>query len=84
MASRYLVEHRHITLGDREFHFVSYEGEPAKPARNQPGTADKWFLVNAGYRREVMMQDPEHTPEDIDRLLTEWIEAHLLTEVSRV
>jgi hypothetical protein len=74
MASRYRVEQRHITHRGRVFHFVSYEGHPANPKRNQPASGHAWFLVNAGYRREVMPQEPGEAPEEVDRRLSAWIE----------
>ena len=77
MASRYRVEQRHITYRDREFHFVSYEGQRANRARNQSATGHTWFLVNAGYRWEVMPHEPGQATGEVDRLLTEWIETRV-------
>jgi hypothetical protein len=80
MASRYRVEQRHITHRGRQFHFVSYEGRPANPKRDELATGPGWFLVTAGHRWEVMPQYPEQEGDDVDRLLTEWLEAHVFAE----
>jgi len=80
MASRYRVEQRHITHRGRKFHFVSYEGQPANQKRNQPASDHAWFLVNAGYRWEVMPQEPDAPPEETDRRLSAWIEREVFGE----
>ncbi len=82
MASRYRVEHRHIKHREREFHFVSYEGQRANATRNEIGTDDAWFLVNDGYRLEAMPQELGQAPDETDRLLVEWIETQLLAPAS--
>ncbi len=35
--SKVKTEQRRLTLRGRSFHFVSYEAEPANPARDKPG-----------------------------------------------
>jgi hypothetical protein len=82
MASRYQVEHRHITHRGRDFHFVSYEGQRANPARNEPATEPRWFLVNAGYRWEVMPQREGQEVGEVDRLLTQWLEATVFDQAA--
>ena len=80
MASRYRVEQRYVSHRGREFHFVSYEGRPANNARKEPATEAAWFLVNAGHRWEVMPQQPDQEPDELDRQLTEWLEVHVFVE----
>ncbi len=80
MASRYRVEQRRITYRGRSFHFVSYEGQPANAARNEPATEAAWFLVSGGYRREVMSQQLDQDVEELDRMLAEWLETHVFEE----
>ncbi len=80
MASRYRVEQRRITYLGRSFHFVSYEGQPANAARNEPATEAAWFLVSGGYRREVMSQQLDQDVEELDRMLAEWLETHVFEE----
>ncbi len=77
MGSRYRVEQRIITHLGRSFRFVSYDGQPVNAARKKPATEPAWFLVNAGYRLEVMPQLPGEDLDDVDRRLKEWLEAHV-------
>jgi hypothetical protein len=77
MPSRYRVEQRRITHRGRPFHFISYEGRPANQRRNEPATDPAWFLVTAGYRWEVMPQHAGQEADEVERLLTEWLEAHV-------
>jgi hypothetical protein len=78
MRSRYTVEQRHITHRGRTFRFVSYEGQRANAARKEPAIASAWFLVNAGYRCEVMPQQLGQEFDEVDRLLTKWLETHVV------
>lgn len=78
MGSRYRVEQRRITHRGRNFRFVSYEGQRANPARNEPATEPAWFLVNAGYRWKVMPQLPGEESDEVDRRLMEWLEANVV------
>lgn len=75
--SGYKVEQRRLTLRGREFHFVSYEGQLANPARQQPATVPTWFLMNAGKRWAVMPHQPGQEPDELDRLLTQWLEVYV-------
>jgi hypothetical protein len=80
MASRYKVEQRRIAHRGRNFLFVSYEGQPGNTARNEPPTDAAWFLVSSGHRWEAMPQLPDQEPDELDRLLTEWLESHVFAE----
>jgi hypothetical protein len=80
VASRYKVEQRRIKHRGRSFHFVSYEGQSAHEARKEPATENAWFLVSAGRRWKVMSQQTDLEPDELDRLLTEWLEAHVFAE----
>ncbi len=76
-VSRYNVERRNITHRGRVFTFVSYEGQPANTAKQQPATDPAWFLVNSGYRWEVMPQQAGQDEDELDRLLTAWLDDHV-------
>jgi hypothetical protein len=78
MRSRYTVEQRRITHRGRSFRFVSYEGQRANAARKEPAIDAAWFLVNAGYRCEVMPQQPGQELDEVDRLLTKWLETYVV------
>lgn len=75
--SSYKVEQRRLTHRGREFHFVSYEGQVANPARHQPAMVPTWFLMSAGKRWAVMPHDPGHEALELDRLLSQWLEVHV-------
>jgi hypothetical protein len=84
MSSRYRVEQRHITHRGREFHFVSYDGLPANVKRDEPATEPAWFLVSSGYRREAMPHLLGQEVDEVDRLLTEWLEGSVFADADRV
>jgi hypothetical protein len=73
----YKVEQRHLTLRGRVFHFVSYEGHPANPRREEPAVEPTWFLMGPGRRWPVMLQHPSQAPDDVDRCLVAWLEENL-------
>lgn len=75
--SKHAVEQRRLTYRGREFHFVSYEGRPANPKRDQPATVAAWWLMSAGTRWEVMPYRAGQPEDELDRLFTEWLEAHV-------
>ena len=75
--SKIKTEQRHLTHRGREFHFVSYEGQPGNVARQQTASGPSWFLMSAGKRWEVMPHDPAVELSELDRLLTAWLESHI-------
>jgi hypothetical protein len=75
--AKYAVEQRRLAYRGREFHFVSYEGQPANPRRDEPATEAAWWLMSAGKRWEVMPYQPGQSEPELDRLFTEWLEAHV-------
>lgn len=81
--SRPLVEQRRLQYRGREFHFVSYDGMPAKPKRAQPATAPAWWLMSAGTRWEVMPFQPGQDAAELDRAFTAWLDAHVFASPRR-
>ena len=75
--SSFKLEQRRLTLRGREFHFVSYEGQPENVARRQPATAPTWFLMCAGKRWPAIPHQPEMAADDVDRHLAAWVEQHV-------
>lgn len=75
--SKYTVQQRRLRYRGREFHFVSYEGQPANPKREQPATEPAWYLMNAGKRWEVMPEEPGQEGEELDRLFMKWLDTHV-------
>jgi hypothetical protein len=74
---KYTVEQHRISHRGREFHFVSYEGQPANEKRKQPAIAPAWFLMNAGKRWEVAPHEPGQDGDVLERLFTEWLETNV-------
>lgn len=74
---KHAMEQRRLAYRGREFHFVSYEGQPANPRRNEPATEAAWWLMSAGKRWEVTPWRPDQTEPELDRLFTEWLEANV-------
>lgn len=75
--SRPAVEQVRLVHRGRQFHFVSYEGRPGNPKKNQPATGPAWFLMSAGTRWEVMPHQPYQEPEELNRQFTAWLEQHV-------
>jgi len=75
--SSFKPEQRRVTLRGREFHFVSYEGQQANPARHQVAMDPMWFLMNAGKRWPVIPHQPGLEPGELDRQLAQWLEQHV-------
>ncbi len=73
----YRVEQRQIMYRGQAYHFVSYEGQRANPARSQLASAAAWFLMSAGTRWEVMPQVLGQEPADIDQHLLAWLKVTL-------
>jgi len=78
--SLYKPQQRHVTVRDREFHFVSYEAHPADPRRDAEAEPEMWYLMRAGRRWAVMPRDPDQAPEKTDDLLRAWAEANAFGE----
>jgi hypothetical protein len=75
--SSYRVEQRRVSVRGRGFHFVSYEGTPANPAKQIAATAPMWFLMSAGKRWLVMPHQIGQDPLELDRLFTEWLDRNV-------
>ena len=74
--SGYKVEQRRVTYRGRQFHFVSYDAQDANAARKQLAMAPTWFLMMAGKRWEVAPHLVGQAPEELEGLLTQWLEEH--------
>jgi hypothetical protein len=74
---KYTVEQHRITHRGREFHFVSYEGQPANEKRKQPAVEPAWFLMNSGKRWQVMPHQPGQDDAELERKFTEWLETNV-------
>jgi hypothetical protein len=73
----YKIDQRHLNHRGRVFHFVSYEGQPANPRREEPAVEPTWFLMGPGRRWAVMPQQAAQETDDVDRCLIAWLDANL-------
>lgn len=78
--SSYKIEQRRLSHSGRTFHFVSYEGQPANPKRDEAAVEPTWFLMGPGRRWSVMPQQATQSEEDVDRCLLAWLDEHLQTQ----
>lgn len=74
---KFTVEQRRLTHRGTAFHFVSYEGQPGNPKREQPPTQPAWFLMREGRRWEVTPHEPGQEGEELDRLFVDWLDLHV-------
>jgi hypothetical protein len=72
--SLYKPQQRHITVRNRELHFVSYEAHPADPRHAAEAEPEMWYLMRAGRRWAVMPRNPDQVAEETDDLLRVWAE----------
>lgn len=75
--SSYKLEQRRLTHRGREFHFVSYEGQPANAARHQDAMEPTWYLMNAGKRWPALPHQVGQAAEELDQQLADWLETHV-------
>jgi hypothetical protein len=80
--SSYKTAQRRFRYRGREFHFVSYEGHRADPARAIAATPPTWFLMSAGKRWAVGPQEPGQTAADLDQQLSRWLNENIFVPVS--
>jgi hypothetical protein len=73
----YKVEQRRLQHKGRQFHFVSYDGEPANPAKDLPGSDPSWFMMGSGKRWPAIPHQPGQDAEEVDKLLTVWLEENV-------
>jgi hypothetical protein len=78
--SLYKPQQRHITVRNRELHFVSYEAHPADPRHDTEAQPEMWYLMRAGRRWAVMPRDPDEPAEVTDEALRVWAEEHAFGE----
>ncbi len=71
-------EQRRLSVGDREFHFVSYEERPSNTRRNETALPAMWFLMRAGKRWPVMPHVPGQDLLELDRALLRWLDEQVL------
>jgi hypothetical protein len=78
--SSYKIEQHRVTYRGRDFHFVSYEAQPANERRGEAAVPPMWYLMQAGKRWPVMPQDSGQPAEVVEQALRAWLEANAFTE----
>ena len=75
--SRYKIQQRQLPYRGKVFHFVSYDGEPANASKLLLAKEPAWFLMTAGKRWPVMKEEMGLSEEELDRKLTQWLDANV-------
>lgn len=73
-VAAYKTEQRYLQYRGMEFHFVSYEGQPANVKKAIEATPATWYLMKAGKRFAVKQQVPGQTEAEVDRMLLNWLD----------
>ena len=72
--SAFKPQQRHLTVRDREFHFVAYEGSPTKLRAGQEPYPAMWYLMVEGRRCPALLFDSEQDLPQVDEALCAWAE----------
>jgi hypothetical protein len=75
--SAYKIEQKRLQHRGREFHFVSYEGQLANPAKALAAVPPGWYLMQSGKRIPVMPQDRDQPAEAVEKVLIQWLDSHV-------
>ncbi len=75
----YKTDQRRILHRGREFHFVSYDGQPANPRLGQVATEPTWYLMSAGKRWPVALQVANQPDPILEATLHRWLEGHVFS-----
>ena len=68
-------DQRHLVVGGRTFHFVSYEGRPANAHRGEEEQPPMWYMMVAGRRFAMFPCDPAQDSAAIDKALERSVKA---------
>lgn len=74
--SHYRTDQCRLVHRGKEFHFVSYEGHLANPAKGEAAAPAMWYVMIAGRRHAVMPEVPGQDLVDRDQRLMAWLEAN--------
>jgi hypothetical protein len=73
MVTSYKVEQRRLTYHGRDFHFVSYDGNPEDERRGMPAMPAMWYLMGPGRRWPAVPQVPGQADEALEHALVGWL-----------
>jgi hypothetical protein len=75
--SSYKTDQQRLQHRGREFHFVSYEGRGADPAKNIEAVPPTWFLMAGGKRFPVMPQVAGLEVGQLHQKLIDWLDENM-------
>ncbi len=71
--SSYKIEQHRVTYRGRNFHFVSYDAQPANERRHEAAVPAMWYLMGPGKRWPVIPQVVGQSVEDVTFALLGWL-----------
>ena len=77
LMSVHKVEQRRLFLRGREFHFVSYEAQPANERRGIPAVPAMWCLMSGAARHPVIPHRKGQSAAELDSELVRWLETEI-------
>jgi hypothetical protein len=74
-VSSHKPEQRHLFVRGRDFHFVTYDGQPANERRGEAAVPPMWFLMGPAKRWPVMPHVVGQSDEDVEKAMMSWLTA---------
>lgn len=78
--STFRPQQRRLTIGERTFHFVAYEAQPANPRKGERGSPAMWYLMVEGHRCPALPYHPDQSEDEVDHGLLRWVRAHAVSD----
>ena len=72
-VSTHKPEQRHLFVRGRDFHFVTYDGQPANERRGEDAVPPMWFLMGPAKRWPVMPHVVGQSDEDVEKAMMNWL-----------
>jgi hypothetical protein len=76
-VTAYRNQQRRLKHRGREFHFVSYDGQPADVKTARPASQSMWFLIASGKRWVSVPFEAGQDEVGLDQALVGWLEANV-------
>ena len=72
-VSTYKVEQQHVQHAGRDFHFVSYDAQPANERKGETAVPPMWYLMGPARRWPVMPYTLGQAEHDLQKALVSWL-----------
>lgn len=72
-VSTYKVEQQHVQHAGRDFHFVSYDAQPANERKGETAVPPMWYLMGPARRWPVMPHTHGQAEPDLQKALVSWL-----------